>query len=193
MLTHNQKRSISLYVNRTAKANFAVARATGDKLRTGNYHFLPVVGRVMKNETGHSILFLSGLLFWPHSIGDRTKGGLGWAIPLTRKTLPVAAQLLATLGWDGRLWPTEAGWPDGQPESVRATIEQMLKEAEIPHTMVFPPTSKGLRLLNVLVAKGGGEVFPLDPEISADDRFPVSKSLIDRLEGFMLDPSTFAA
>lgn len=188
MLTKKQEKALREYVRVTPPEEVAWGMGSTDLIQAGPYRFLPLVGSVRKTKSGVALV-LGGLLLKVYA--QKNEGLLNWKIPLTEGTIGSALELLAALGWDGRVWPSEAGWPDSDPWETKG-LQRMLGELGLRNTMVFPPVAgKGTRALRVLVGKGGMNLFPLPPTVEAEDRLPVPPEWEAKLRFLAANPSVF--
>ena len=187
MLTKKQERRLKDYVRATPKEQLAYAHVTStEKVRSGLYRFMPLIGCTRPKE-GQVYLHLSGVLLRPFE--SKHEGTMSWYAPLSDESLVPLAELLVALGWDGRVWPNDAGWPDGDDREA-AGLEQLLKEGHLDASMVFPPDpKKGSKVINVLV--GGSDPFPMPLDLEQGDRALVPSSILDRLQALMADPGVF--
>lgn len=188
MLTNAQEKALREYVRQTPPSDVARGMMLTDGAKPGPYRLLPLMGYIGKRgETPY--LIVQGLLL--RTFDDRQVGMLSWTIPLTDATQPAALDLLVGLGWDGRLWPNDAGWPDGDPREAEG-LRKLLRECRLDASLVFPPVEGlGCRTIRVLVAKKGGEPFPMPPALSEEDRVEVGPGLADKFAALVADPSVF--
>lgn len=188
MITKKQEKALREYVRVTPPEDVAWGMGSTDVLKAGPYRLLPLVGTVRRTKSG-AALVVQGLLLKVYA--DKNEGLLNWKIPLSEGTLGSALELLAALGWDGRVWPSEAGWPDSDPWEAKG-LHRMLGELGLKGSMVFPPVAgKGTRTLRVLVSKSGMNLFPLPPTVEAEDRLPIPSEWEAKLRVWMVDPSIF--
>lgn len=187
MLSKKADAAIRSYVKNSDKRDIAYAKVIGSapEAHPGPCRILPVIGWI-RVEHGHPFLTLSCIML--KVLDDRHLGTLSWNIPLNPRTERTAATLLASLGWDGRVWPQDRGWPDGLAEETG--LHTLLNDAQIGATMTFPPKAQGSLVLRVEVAKMSND-FPLNPEVPAEDRREPTDELVDRLHQLTAEPETF--
>jgi hypothetical protein len=77
---------------------------------------------------------------------------------------------LAKLGWDGRVWPKEEGWPDGQEDMEKAVLKAAMKH-KVAHVLVFPSGDLSSAAQSLEVKNSSGW-FPLAPLEDPQDLDP---------------------
>jgi len=83
---------------------------------------------------------------------------------------------LERFGWDGRAWPLDPGWPDGEKveeENLRA----LMKQAGLKATLTFPPGEHGVLAQSVTVSRAKGPFLmpPLSPPTKEVDPYKLEK------------------
>lgn len=187
MLTKKDEAATKAYLKKTPPRDVAHAHVIGPSKDThpGPYRILPVLGWV-RSVHGTAHLSLSCLMLRVYD--DKQVGTLGWSIPLNERTLQGACGLLTSLGWDGRVWPVEPGWPDGLKDEQGLRV--LLAESRVFATFVFPPIDQGSRVLKVIISKTTAP-FPLSPEVPADDFIGPTEAQLEKLAALAADPSIF--
>ena len=181
MLTKKDEDAAKKYLRETPIRDLAFGQVTEGRLFPGKYRFMPILGWLadppkIKNDARTQAmdrrwggptrkLILSGALL--KMTEGSFVGSLDWSIPVTEVMEPVIFDLLATFGWDLRIWPYDAGWPDDSPEEARG-LETLLVKKDRIATLTFPPGPNGNRVMTVHVLKTG-RVFPLPPVVSKTD------------------------
>ena len=187
MLSHRTIKALRQYANTTDPRDVARARIVEYRsdARPGPYKLLPVIGWIRAEGEGRSLVLSCIML---RQYDDRHMGTLGWTIPINIRTGAQVLRLLAALGWDGRIWPDDAGWPDDVPE--REGLKTMLRDARLSCTMVFPPDLTGTRVLRVNILTCSTD-FPLEPLVPAQDVVGVTQELRAKFRDICQDPSVF--
>ena len=168
MLTKKALNASKAYVQNTDPRDVAVASVIGNNgnMQSGPFRLLPVLGWLRRDPQARTLgVSLSCLLLRIYD--DKQVGTLGWHVPINERTEMTACGLLTSLGWDGRIWPLDSGWPDGAKQE-EAGLSQLLLESSLFATFVFPPEPKGSRVLRIEVTRTSGD-FPLSPEVPAAD------------------------
>ena len=188
MLTKAQEKTLKEYVRQTPAERVARGMVLSEVSRPGLHRLLPLMGYVGV-RAGKPYLLIQGLLL--RIVEDKQVGMLSWTIPILPETKVAAVNVLASMGWDGRLWPNDAGWPDEEPQEAKG-LQKLLHECRLAASMVFPPVpGAGSRTIRVLVAKGNGTPFPLPPELQADDLIQATPELMGRFEALVADSGLF--
>lgn len=105
-------------------------------------------------------------------------GVLQVELPIYPETELGTAQFLEKLGWDGRVWPKDEGWPSGMPEEeiLKATMEM----ANLKNSLTFPPDSKGLtQTVQILVERSEGPFLMPPLTISSEEEVSYLSNLRD--------------
>lgn len=187
MLTKKQEKALKDYTRTTPVANQAHGMVTSPGTKPGAYRFLPVLSHLSPYK-GSLYLILQGILMLTYQ--DKHAGMLAWTIPVNDTTKADALALLVALGWDGRVWPNDSGWPD-EDRHEASGLERLLYESYIDASFVFPPhPERGSRVLRVLISKPNGR-FPLPVQLEAEDIVEVTPELRSRFDVLVADPSIF--
>lgn len=147
---------------------------------------LPMLGWVsLRKGTDIRLLMLALLLLKESKI----VGLLHVEIPIYPETERNALWMLQNFGWDGRVWPQDAGWPTGTPDEPG--IRHMLSEqAGLAGSLVFPPseTGAGNVAMNVEISRAKGNFFmPPLPEAEVDP----DPKLVSRFQELCADFKVF--
>lgn len=184
MLTKKAEKAAKEYARKTKREDLCVAKVTsGDQVRPGPYNLLPIVCSVHKAKNGSFVLLTSFLL----RISDEAHVGvMNWMLPFNERTETTVANLLASLGWDGRVWPEESGWP-GDDTKEATGLRTLLKGQNLHSTLTFPPDPKnGNAILRQEVLRASAD-FPLSPDIEDGARV-ATLEMIERLRKMAEDP-----
>ena len=88
-------------------------------------------------------------------------------------------------GWDGRVWPTDDGWPDGTDDEEQ--VLTLMEQASLRATLTFPPHEEhGHATLPVDVQRAQGPF--LMPPLPQPDGLP-SEALTAKLRLLCEDPA----
>lgn len=186
MLTKKAEAAVKTYLRTTDPRDVAYASVVGRcEGGVGPYRIFPLLAYV-KEEFGHKFLTLSCIML--RMVGDKHVGVLGWNIPLNERTLKQACGLLTSLGWDGRAWPLDPGWPDDSEEA--AGLRVMLTDAKVFATFTFPPSPKGSIVIQVNVLKLASN-FPLPPILAEGSYLEPTKEQLEAFAKFVAQPDLF--
>jgi len=114
------------------------------------------------------------------------RGILEVAMPFLAETERATLAVLERYGWDGRSWPRDEGWPDGD-DAGGTNLRALMETASIKATLPFPPTDKGHALQPVSVTRARGP-FLMPPLPEPEGEPDLWK--LERLRGFCKDPTT---
>lgn len=153
----------------------------------GEFTALPVLGWIsLRKSTEIRLVMLAMLLFRDGKIC----GMFHVELPVYPETERDIISCLQRLGWDGRLWPRDAGWPDESNDEEGHRV--LLESTQLAASMVFPPVGDGHATMNVHVTRARGPFFmsPLskaeeDPDQKLVDRF---HELCQDITGFYPKP-----
>jgi len=107
----------------------------------GEHTALPLFAWVSVRERTQTPLLMLLTLLLDETVAE-LKGSLQIEVPLMPETEPAALCLLDRLGWNGKVWPHEAGWPTGSGEN-EAQIKELMGQTGLKAAMVFPPIDNG--------------------------------------------------
>lgn len=127
------------------------ARQTGTAPSTGEVVALPVMAYLMDQVKGR-FLRIQHLMFLTTE-DPSPVGPLVVDYPITPETLPKVLWMLKSLGWDGRLWPRDPGWPDDDEDFEQICIALGGKDA-VAHCMVFIPGEEATATVKVTLPPG---------------------------------------
>lgn len=130
----------------------------------GEFLALPMLAWVSLRK-GTDIRLLMMALFLLRD--GKISGMINIEFPIYPETEQNTIAMLQKYGWDGRIWPTDPGWPSGTPdeEGHRDILDQVALVASI----VFPPVGDGHAAMNVSVERAKGNFFmPPLPEAEVD-------------------------
>jgi hypothetical protein len=172
------------YRRRTLPEDLALAKVTSGEIRPGPYNILPVLCTMHRAKTSVYVLLSSFLLRIPD---DKHMGVMNWLLPYNERTALTVCKLLVSLGWDGRVWPDDAGWPTGTEADG---LRQVLKGQNLTATLTFPPDPKnGNFCLRQEVLRSNAD-FALCPDVDDGAREPTPEHL-EKLRQLAIDPSIF--
>ena len=180
MITKKIEKAVKEYMRLTAPANQAFGFFGGGRENpsAGQFRILPLVSYPFKGR----LMIQSCLL---RTYEDKQIGVLDWSLPVNETTLPAVLGVLAALGWDGRYWPEDPGWPDTEPKEAEG-LKGLLIKTGIPGTLVFPPhDEKGSRVLQINVLKTNGDKFPLPMMVAESDRVEPTPEMEAKLRTIM--------
>lgn len=191
MLTDKQEKQLKRYLRETPPEDVAYGWVTeiNRQFSPGMYRILPLLARLaaLQNEEqkpDHLIVYGSVLkVYDTDHLGD-----VSWKVPLTPRMIPEALRLLAALGWNGKVWPRDGGWPD-QPNEIRG-LQRLLREIGLTNTLSFPPDAKlGNRVLRFMMPKRNA-LFPLPINLSEEDVVEVTPELEEEFRRLMESPDS---
>ena len=187
MITKKDEAATKAYLKTTEPRDVAYGHVIGSNpdIHPGPYRLLPVLGW-LRREKGSVYLALSCLML--RVFDDKHMGTMGWNLPLNERTEKAVCGVLTSLGWDGRIWPTDPGWPDGLKDATGLKV--LLVESKLFASFVFPPVDQGSRVLRITVLKSNTD-FPLSPEVPADDFVVPTEAQLEKLRALAADTSVF--
>jgi hypothetical protein len=113
------------------------------------------------------------------------RGTLEITLPVLPENEAAVVAALARFGWDGRVWPTEEGWPTGTQEE--SNIRELMRQAKLKATLTFPSDDSGAMAQQVTVSRAAGP-FLMPPLPQPEGEVDAAK--LERLRGLCADPST---
>jgi len=138
----------------------------------GEFMALPLIAWVsLRQKTKVPLVMIRALLF--KSVEEPAPVGMiQIELPVLEDTELGVLNALERFGWDGRIWPLEPGWPDGDDNEV-TNLSQILKQAALKNTLIFPPGDSGVAAQPVTVerAKGPFLMAPLPTPEKEPDAF----------------------
>lgn len=152
----------------------------------GEFQGLPVLGWVSLRSVTKTPLVMVALLLLRDN-NPQPAGMLHLEIPIFPETEDAAVAALERLGWDGRVWPKEDGWPTGGPDE--GGHKHLLAETGLHGTMVFTPNQEGaFATLSLTIGRARGPfLMPPLPEPET----PPSDSLKATLKGLCKNYQVF--
>lgn len=134
----------------------------------GDFLTIPLFGWVSTRVKTHTPLVMLVVLLIRQ--GDETPHGtLQIELPIFAETELQTLAVLERYGWDGRVWPTDPGWPDGNGEDEES-LKALIAQAGLKATFVFPPNDAGVSVQEVKVTRARGPF--LMPPLPEPDREP---------------------
>ena len=186
MISKKAEKFVKEYVRRTPKEDLCIARVTNSlHVKPGPYSLLPILCTFDETATG-AIVFLTSFLLRPRD--DHHVGVVDWLLPFNERTEGTIAKLLVALGWDGRVWPDDEGWP-GQGQEAQG-LRTLLASPGLRATLTFPPAANGSNAtLRQEILKQSSE-FYMPPDVGNDD-VVVTPEHLEKLRSLAADPSIF--
>ncbi len=180
MIKKKDETDAKKYLRETPEEDQAFGWVTEGKLLfPGSYRFMPLIAWIVdpprEAPTLTRKLLISGALL--KMVEGVFAGMLDWSLPITERLEPTILDVLATFGWDHRVWPDDAGWPEGTDEEEG--MLGLMAKRKLDATMTFPPGPEGNRVMTVHVLKISSP-FPLPPVFVETDRIPAPSELRDR-------------
>ncbi len=106
----------------------------------GEYIAIPLLGWFARRlKTRIPLVMIRFMLF---DADTMPSGIFQVEFPVYPETEHDTLRYLEDLGWDGRIWPENPGWPDGD-EVESANLRATLETAGLSETLVFPPKAEG--------------------------------------------------
>lgn len=186
MLSKKAEKAAKEYARKTPPEDRALARVvSGDEVRPGPYNVLPVLGSMHK---GKATTFIHLSTFLLRISDDAHVGVMNWVMPFNPRTEMTVVRLLASLGWDGRVWPAEEGWPGDSKEATG--LRTLLANQNLTSTLTFPPDGdNGNRVVRQEILRTSAD-FPLSPEFEGPG-VPPTAGMLDKLRKLAEDPTVF--
>lgn len=135
----------------------------------GEHLTLPLFGwTAARAKEGTPLVMLVLVLLNPETF--EMTGTLQVEMPVFTETEHATLSVLQGYGWDGRIWPTEPGWPDGN-QAEEDNLRDLLSKAKLKATFVFPPRESGVSAQTVNISRARGPfLMPplLDPDMEPD-------------------------
>ena len=143
-----------------------VDQASPEPVR-GEYLALPLFGWVsIRQKTEDPLVMLILLLI--RSVEDPSpRATLQIELPVFDETINDTLAALDRFGWDGRVYPIDDGWPDGDPDQLEQ-ITGLMEQANLRATLTFPPGDQGISVQPVKIERAKGP-FLMPPLPKTDD------------------------
>jgi hypothetical protein len=185
MLSKKAEKAAKEYTRKTPNEDWCLARVvSGDAVKPGPYNILPIMGTM---HQGKKTAFVHLSCFLLRVTDDEHAGVMNWILPFNPRTEQSVGSLLVSLGWDGRVWPDEPGWPEGK-EAVG--LRELLKGANLLATMTFPPDpTNGNAILRQEVLRTSAD-FPLPP-FAGSGTVEAKPEHLEKLRKLAEDPRIF--
>lgn len=156
----------------------------------GDFQALPLFGWVSQRAEVKTPLVMLTTLLMRSSTDPTPAGTLNIELPIFPETELATLALLEELGWDGRVWPIDDGWPTGDvnhEEMIIALMDQALLRA----TLTFPPNEeRGARTFPVSVQRAQGP-FSMPPLPELPPSWTPDERKLERLRQLCADPKVF--
>jgi hypothetical protein len=153
----------------------------------GDFLCLPLFGWVAIREKADTPLVMLVVTLIRSTEDPTPRGTLQIELPVWPETERATVAALARFGWDGRIWPKEDGWPEGDETDSQNLIE-LMSQAKLRNTMTFPPDDRGVACQSVTVARARGPFLMPPLEVPEGD---VDPFLLERLQALCEDPKPF--
>lgn len=135
----------------------------------GEFLATPVLGWIAKRIKTRIPLVM--VIFWLFDEDGQPGGMLRIEFPVYPETEKDTLHYLETLGWDGRVWPAEPGWPDGD-ELETENIKALMAQADLNNTLAFPSKEDGSLAVKVLVERESGPfVMPPLSKATGEEKY----------------------
>lgn len=151
----------------------------------GQFQALPVLAWISLRKASEVRLMMLALLLLRE---NKIHGMLQMEIPVYSETEAAIVATLQRLGWDGRVWPEDAGWPTGSDDE--GSLQHFLSQANLASSLVFPPSEGGNATLAVSVERAKGNFFmpPLPSDQDPDPNLLAKfKELCENFKVFYTD------
>lgn len=154
-----------------------VGTVLSDPVR-GEFLALPVFGWICRRVKVNTPLVMITTILIPSADDPLPKGTLQIEMPVYPETELATLAALEAFGWDGRIWPEDKGWPDGDSDA-ETNLKSLMSQARLKSTLTFPAYDSGSSAQNINVSRAQGPFLmpPLppyegdpDPEILAKFR-----------------------
>ena len=163
-----------------------VGKVLSDPIK-GDFLSLPLFGWIGLREKVETPLVMLVVMLLPSLEDPSPRGTLQLELPVFpgETELPILAAL-ERFGWDGRVWPRDPGWPtDPQDE---ANLKELLKQAKLANTLVFPTGDAGHALQSVSIQRARGPfLMPPLPQPEGE----VDQWKLEQLRALCKEPSLF--
>ena len=154
----------------------------------GDFLALPLFGWVAKRDKTETPLVMLVVLLLRSIEDPKPRGTLQIELPVLPETEIATVATLERLGWDGRVWPVDDGWPTGSKDDEEQIIS-LMEQASLRATMTFPPGEQGASTLTVSVQRARGPfLMPPLPEPEEGTTSPVK---LQRLRELCENPRIF--
>lgn len=137
----------------------------------GKYQAMPLFGYVsLRDKTDTPLVMLTVLLMKVEEGDISVAGSMSLELPVFPETETGILWALERLGWDGRVWPVDDGWPHGD-EANEMQLLELMENAKLRASLTFPPSDVGAAAIEVDVQRANGPFLmpPLpEPEAPGD-------------------------
>jgi hypothetical protein len=142
----------------------------------GEFLAIPIFGYVCRRIKANTPLIMLTLILMTSE--GVPQGTIQVELPIFPDTELAVLGALEGLGWDGRVWPEDPGWPTGDKESEENLLG-LMAQARLGSTLTFPPNDKGAAAMTIDIQRAQGPFLmpPLadyvgepDPELLAKFR-----------------------
>lgn len=139
----------------------------------GDFLALPLFGWVSVRPSGIPLIIVASLLM--RSLTNmKARATFKLELPIYPETEVATLAVLERFGWDGRIWPRDAGWPTGTGQDEE-NILALMNAAGLVSTLTFSPQDKGILAQPVHVARAQGPF--LMPPFAAPDEPPSEEKM----------------
>lgn len=154
----------------------------------GEFQGLPLFGWVATRAKTDTPLVMVVLLLMRGTEDPVPRGTLQLEVPIHEDTELATVATLEKLGWDGRVWPGDDGWPEGSDDEEQ--LQMLMEQASLRASLTFPPGEQGHATLPVNVQRAQGPfLMPPFPEPET----PPDQALVDKLRQISKTPGKYFA
>jgi hypothetical protein len=121
----------------------------------GDFLSIPLLGWVSRRVKEQTPIVMLRLLLIRSTEDPVPRGILEVELPIYEQTELATLACLERYGWDGRVWPLDAGWPDSN-EMEAANLRTILESVNLGSTLVFPPGEQGNAAQPVTIGRARG-------------------------------------
>jgi hypothetical protein len=164
-----------------------VGKVLSDPIK-GDFYYLPLLGWIGVRETTETPLVMVTTTIFKSLEEPYPQGTLILEWPVFEDTELAVLAALESLGWDGRIWPRDSGWPEGNDEVDEENLREFLKQAKLAHTLVFPIQEGGAVAGKVSIQRARGPF--LMPSLPQPTGSPNPERLA-ALRALCKDPTVF--
>lgn len=151
----------------------------------GDFLTIPLFGWVsLRLKTNTPLVMLTTLLI--RSPEDpKPCGSLQIELPVFDDTELCTLGVLERYGWDGRVWPTDPGWPEEVSDEA-SVLRMLIESAGLKATLTFPPSGLGVATQTVTVGRARGP-FLMPPLPTPEN--PPDEAKLEKLRWLCANPT----
>lgn len=165
-----------------------VGKVLSDPIK-GTFLSLPLFGWVsVRGKKNTPLVMLTLVLLKPDDVNPSPKGALQVEMPVMEETELATLEALERFGWDGRIWPEDAGWPIAGSEEEESLFAMIGQAGILKNIMTFPPSERGATAVEIEVTRARGPfLMPPLPKMEGEP----NKAKLDRLRELCESPAIF--